>query len=72
MLKTQILLSLYTKIPGKAIQNWTGRGRPLSQSGNLMQMYEKRKPQYEAFADLIIENSSTPQAAANAILEALT
>ncbi len=36
-------------------------GRPLSQRGSLEQMYQIRKPLYEAFADLIAENTGTIQ-----------
>lgn len=34
-------------------------GRPLSQAGNLENMYQIRKPLYERFADKIIDNNST-------------
>ena len=34
-------------------------GRPLSQSGKLTQMYEIRRPLYEAFADHIADNNGT-------------
>lgn len=34
-------------------------GRPLSQSGNLLEMYEHRKPLYEAFADMIVSNTGS-------------
>ena len=34
-------------------------GRPLSQMGKLADMYEKRRPLYEAFADKIIGNDGT-------------
>lgn len=43
-------------------------GRPLSQANDLMQMYETRKQMYQQFADLIIENDSTPEAAAAEII----
>lgn len=42
-------------------------GRPLSQSGELDQMYRKRKPMYEAFAQEVIHNSGSPEEAADAI-----
>ena len=38
-------------------------GRPLSQATKLSDMYQQRKPLYEAFADHIIHNHSTPEAA---------
>ena len=34
-------------------------GRPLSQMGKLADMYEKRRPLYEAFADTVIDNDSS-------------
>ena len=46
-------------------------GRPLSQSTDLSAMYEKRRPLYARFADHIIENSGSIEAAADAIREAL-
>lgn len=44
-------------------------GRPLSQAGKLEQMYQIRKPLYEQFADLTVENDSTPEDAAAKILK---
>lgn len=44
-------------------------GRPLSQSGDLKQMYQKRHPLYLAFADRIIDNNGTAEDTVNAILE---
>lgn len=46
-------------------------GRPLSQNGNLQDMYEARMPLYSRFADLQISNDSTPEETADGILEAL-
>lgn len=46
-------------------------GRPLSQRTDLQTMYETRKPHYARFADHIIENETTIEAAAAAIKEAL-
>ena len=43
-------------------------GRPLSQANDLLQMYRIREPLYQTFADHSVENSSTPEATANAIL----
>lgn len=34
-------------------------GRPLSQAGKLTQMYQQRKPLYEAFSDCIIDNNGS-------------
>lgn len=36
-------------------------GRPLSQTGNLEEMYRIRKPLYESFADVVIENETVAQ-----------
>ena len=46
-------------------------GRPLSQASNLHSMYETRKPMYARFADIEIDNSKTPEEAAESILQAL-
>lgn len=42
-------------------------GRPLSQAGNLSKMYAIRKPLYESFADYVIDNNSSMDAAVNRI-----
>lgn len=39
-------------------------GRPLSQSNSLQNMYQQRQPLYAAFADTVIHNDTTPEAAA--------
>lgn len=44
-------------------------GRPLSQPETLEKMYAVRKPMYEAFADFIVENDSTPADAVDWILK---
>ena len=46
-------------------------GRPLSQANDLGQMYAARKPLYEAFADIRVENTGTPEETAQKILNAL-
>ena len=46
-------------------------GRPLSQANKLQDMYAVRKPLYEAFADRIIDNNGTVEAAVEAIGEGL-
>ena len=46
-------------------------GRPLSLKNDLSVMYEKRRPCYERFADIEINNDGEPEAAAQRILEAL-
>lgn len=46
-------------------------GRPLSQANDLGKMYAARKPLYEAFADIRIENTDTPEETVQKILDAL-
>ncbi len=46
-------------------------GRPLSQASSLDDMYRIRKPLYEAFADISIQNSHEPEKAIHTILTAL-
>ena len=46
-------------------------GRPLSQANDLGKMYAARKPLYEAFADIRVENAGTPAETAQKILDAL-
>ena len=46
-------------------------GRPLSQAGQLAEMYRIRKPLYKRFADYHIDSNATPQEAANQILQIL-
>ena len=46
-------------------------GRPLSQANDLGKMYAARKPLYEAFADIRVENTGTPEETAQKILDAL-
>lgn len=46
-------------------------GRPLSQGNDLSEMYCIRKPLYEAFADVIIDNNGDLNDTINAIKEAL-
>ena len=43
-------------------------GRPLSQKGNLQEMYAVRKPLYEHFADIITDNNHDPVDTVNTIL----
>lgn len=43
-------------------------GRPLSQKNHLEEMYQVRKPMYESFADLTVDNDTTPDDAVNRIL----
>jgi shikimate dehydrogenase len=46
-------------------------GRPLSQAGSLANMYEIRRPMYEAFADHVINNNGTITDTVRAIGELL-
>ena len=46
-------------------------GRPLSQANDLGKMYAARKPLYEAFADIRVENAGTPEETVRKILDAL-
>ena len=46
-------------------------GRPLSQANDLGKMYAVRKPLYEAFADIRVENAGTPEETVQKILDAL-
>lgn len=43
-------------------------GRPLSQGVNLEEMYRIRKPMYEGFADLVVDNRSSIEEVANSVL----
>ncbi len=46
-------------------------GRPLSQTGKLEAMYASRRPLYERFADVVIDNNGPLEDTVNAIKEAL-
>ena len=46
-------------------------GRPLSQTQRLEEMYNKRAPLYEAFADQIVDNDTIPEYTVNTILGGL-
>ena len=45
--------------------------RPISQSTDLAQLYARRKPLYERFADCTVSNDGTLQDTLNTIKEAL-
>lgn len=47
-------------------------GRPLSQKTDLEEMYKKRRPLYESFADEIVSSRETPELTAKAILELIS
>ncbi len=42
-------------------------GRPLSKAGKLADLFEKRKTLYESFADISVENDTTPESTAEKI-----
>jgi shikimate dehydrogenase len=46
-------------------------GRPLSQSNRLEAMYEVRRPLYQRFADVTVDNNGAPDDTITAIKEAL-
>ena len=46
-------------------------GRPLSQAGKLEAMYKVRRPLYERFADVTVDNNGALHATITAIKEAL-
>ena len=46
-------------------------GRPVSQSTPLEQLYARRKPLYEAFADFIVDSTGWPERTAERIMEEL-
>lgn len=46
-------------------------GRPLSQKNDLSKLFRKRKPLYNAFADIVIDNNGSPEATVQAILKAM-
>ena len=43
-------------------------GRPLSQTASLADMYKQREPLYRSFADIVIQNNSTVEAAVEQII----
>lgn len=46
-------------------------GRPLSQANRLEEMYTVRKPQYESFTDIRVENAGSPEQTVQEILSQL-
>ena len=42
-------------------------GRPLSQKNGVQALYQKRKPLYQQFSDLIVDNNTEPEAACESI-----
>lgn len=60
--------------PGETYDGLDISGRPLAQEGReaFIARFRQREPIYREWADHVIENVSSPDAAVNAILEALT
>ena len=46
-------------------------GRPISMKSDLKELYEKRRPLYEGFADICIDNSGSLEETVSCIMEAL-
>ncbi len=55
----------------RALSELPTDGRPLSQAGDLQQMYAIREPMYRRFADAVISNSGSVLDAVHSILEVL-
>lgn len=54
----------------REIDDLPTEGRPLSQSADLKEMYRIRKPLYERFADVVVDNTGTVEETVKAIKEA--
>ena len=55
----------------RALERLPSAGRPVSQALGAQTIYAQRKPLYARFADTMIDNNGTPEAAAAQILEVL-
>ena len=55
----------------RPIETLPTEGRPLSQAGSLLEMYEKRSPLYAQFADFTVQNNGSISDAAEEILNIL-
>lgn len=55
----------------RALERLPSAGRPVSQTLGAQTIYAQRKPLYARFADAMIDNNGTPEAAAAQILEVL-
>lgn len=51
----------------RALESLSTEGRPLSQSRDLMELWEEREPLYWLFRDQLIDNNGLPEAAAEEI-----
>lgn len=47
-------------------------GRPISQKTGVEALYRIRKPLYEAFADVVVDNNGTPEETVEAIIRSMT
>ena len=56
----------------RALDTLPTAGRPISQSTDLTELYEKRRPLYGRFADHIVDNTPTADDAAQQIIAALS
>ena len=59
--------------PGETYDTMDTGGRPLAQQGKeaFVARFEQRAPIYGQWADIVIENFSSPEATLHAVLEAL-
>jgi len=55
----------------RPLENLDKTGRPLSQLHSAQELFSERKPLYERFADLAIDNDSTPEKVLKTVMEAL-
>ena len=55
----------------RSVSALSTEGRPLSQNGSLERMYQVREPLYRSFADIIVDNDSTPEETASQIMKQL-
>ena len=55
----------------RSVSALSTEGRPLSQNGSLKRMYQIREPLYRSFADIIVDNDSTPEETASQIMKQL-
>jgi shikimate dehydrogenase len=55
----------------RAVEKLAKKGRPISLSRDLGELYAEREPLYDRFADFVIEETETVQEAAEKILEVL-
>ncbi len=55
----------------RKLEHLPTEGRPLSQANDLAHMYHVRKPMYQRFADMTVDNTGTVESTVSAIKEAL-